>query len=203
MLIPTRTEITHGLTGAWLLLKHDPGGVVWLDNSVPGLRKSFYAAVLIAPAYMLLIWIMGYAAFPDANLTAIYAIESAAYVVAWLLWPVIAWQACQLLDPGLDVRRYVVALNWSEVWIMLVRLPVAGLYVAGLLDIAVVGLLDVLILLAVLVYRFVIAQLTLPAPSAMAAGLAFGDLVVGFTWRAATSFAAAPYLVATSGYGAT
>ncbi len=197
LLIPTRREIAHGLIGTWMLVKRDRGGLHWLDNSVSGLRKSFYAAALIAPFYAILLWLTGYAAAdPGANFSAVITIESVAYVGAWLIWPVIMFEISRFLDHDLDINRYIVALNWSEIWIMLLRFILVTLMAAGLLSAGAMVMLELVALMVVLSYRFVIASLTLPANGPLAAALTLGDFVTGFAWRAATSTAVAPYLLA-------
>ncbi|WP_417518191.1 hypothetical protein [Minwuia sp.] len=196
MALPTRTEIANGLNGTLLLARRDPAGVGWLDGSVDGFWKSFFAAVLLAPFYALMLWIARYADMPDADLGSVFLIELASYAGAWFFWPMIASELCRFLDQGFDARRYIVACNWSEVWIMLIRLPIVTLGVVGLLGGGIYSTLTLIALIVVLAYRYVIAKETLPANAAVAWGFAFADFLAGMLWRAGTEMAVAPYLVA-------
>ena len=196
MPIPTRQEIANHLYGVWLLARRDRGGVGWLDGSVDGFWKSFFAAVLIAPFFGLALWLAIYSTADEADLTAIFFIEAVSYVGAWFFWPLIASELCRLIDPDLDARTYIVACNWSEIWIMMLRLPLLALGVSGLLDTAVTQFLGLLFLIVVLFYRFTIARHTLDAPMPVAAGLTFVDMMSGRLWRSGTDLAVLPWLTA-------
>ena len=53
--MPTRTEIGRSLYGAWRLLLLDPTGVQWFELSIAGFWRSFFAAALIAPVYVIMV----------------------------------------------------------------------------------------------------------------------------------------------------
>lgn len=194
MQIPSRTEIANALFGTWMLVKMDRGGANWLDGSADGFWKSFFAAVLIAPFFALMLWLARYAEATEANMTAVWAIEAVSYVGAWMFWPVIAGALCQYLDPSMDARRYIVACNWSEIWILMLRMPLLLIAVSGLADQSLYALLSLAALIAVLFYRFQIARHTLPAPTGAAIGLAIADMMAGLLWRTGTDMAVLPYL---------
>ncbi len=194
MAIPTRQEIANNLNGAWLLVKHDRGGVNWLDGSVDGFWKSFYAAVLLAPFYMLMLWLARYSMATEADLTAVFLIEAVAYVGAWMFWPMVASEICRFLDPTMDARTYIVGCNWSEVWIMALRLPLLTLAVSGIFSDGAYVILSLIAMIAVIYYRYIIARETLPAATPVAAGLAITDMVAGILWRMGTDMAVLPWL---------
>jgi hypothetical protein len=182
-----------------MLVKQDRGGVSWLDGSADGFWKSFFAAVLLAPFYALMLWLARYSTVPEADLTAVVLIESVSYVGAWLVWPVIASEICRYLDPSMDSRTYIVGCNWSEVWIMLIRLPVVTLGVSALLADGSYAMVSLILMVAILYYRYVIARETLPATTSIAVGLAITDLVVGLLWRTGTDLAVQPWLNVAAG----
>lgn len=196
MQIPSRPEIANALNGTWMLVKRDRGGVSWLDGSVDGFWKSFFAAFLLAPFYMLMLWMARYSTMPEADMTAVILIEGVAYAGAWLFWPVIASEICRYLDPKLDARTYIVACNWSEVWIMALRLPLLTLAVSGLFSDGTYAFFSLIAMIAVIYYRYIIARETLPAPTPLAVGMAITDLMAGMMWRMGTDMAVLNYLTA-------
>lgn len=193
---PSNQEIADALYGTAMLAKQDPGGLHRLDGSVDGFWKSFYAAVLLAPAYALLLWMGRYGEMEGIDLGAVFFVEAVAYVGAWLFWPVLASEICRVLDPKLDVRTYIVACNWSEIWIMLVRFPLLTLLVWGVFSDGLYALISLITLFAVLYYRFLIARQTLPAETPFATGMAVTDLIAGLMWRYGADMAIAPWLAA-------
>ncbi|WP_416899309.1 MAG: hypothetical protein ACMVY4_06210 [Minwuia sp.] len=185
-----------GLGGALMLAKRDPGGAGLLDGSPEGFWFSFRAAILLAPFYGILIWVARYSSVPEADLTAVFWIEAVSYVGAWMFWPVLAFELGRVMNQGHDIRLYIVACNWSEVWIMLLRLPVVALGAAGMLGGGILGLFSFAVLVFVLYYRYFIARTTLPAQPPVAVGFAIADMLAGLLWRAGTDMAIAPYLTA-------
>lgn len=196
MQIPSRPEIANALNGTWMLVKRDRGGVSWLDGSVDGFWKSFFAAALLAPFYGLMLWMARYSTMEDADFTAVFLVEAAAYAGAWLFWPIVASELCRFLDPKMDVRTYIVACNWSEIWIMALRLPLLTLAVSGLFSDGVYALFSLMAMIAVLYYRYVIARETLPAATPVAIGLAITDMMAGILWRMGTDMAVLSWLSA-------
>lgn len=199
MQVPTRQEIANNLNGVWLLVKRDRGGVSWLDGSVDGFWKSFFAAVMLAPFYALMLWMARYSTMAEADLTAVILIEGVAYIGAWMFWPLVASEICRFLDPGMDARTYIVACNWSEVWIMALRLPLLTLAVSGIFSDGAYAFLSLIAMGAVIYYRYIIARETLPAATPLAIGLAITDMMAGILWRMGTDMAVLPWLHAAAG----
>ena len=54
-MIPSTTEIAYAFYGAWRLAHLDASGLKYFDTSLDGFWKSFFAAVLVAPAYALIV----------------------------------------------------------------------------------------------------------------------------------------------------
>jgi hypothetical protein len=53
--MPSYAEIQRALQGAWLLARGDTRGMGLFDLSVEGFWRSFAAALLAAPAYVLVL----------------------------------------------------------------------------------------------------------------------------------------------------
>ena len=113
MQIPSRPEIANALNGTWMLVKRDRGGVSWLDGSVDGFWKSFFAAVLLAPFYGLMLWMARYSTVEDADFTAVFLVEAAAYAGAWLFWP-LRGRSCASVRQGSCSSSKVFLLFFGE-----------------------------------------------------------------------------------------
>ncbi|MDX2142565.1 MAG: hypothetical protein SFV19_04360 [Rhodospirillaceae bacterium] len=54
-MIPSLREIVYGVFGAWRLARLDRSAMVHFDRTVEGFWKSFFAAAIVAPAYLILV----------------------------------------------------------------------------------------------------------------------------------------------------
>ena len=68
------------MTGALRLAQMDRGGLAFFDRSVAGFWRSFYAAALVLPIYILTLLLI------DRMPTDVgaWALEGIAYAVSWL-----------------------------------------------------------------------------------------------------------------------
>ena len=78
---PSWREIVYGVFGAWRLFRRDSGAMTYFDDSVDGFWKSFFAAVLIAPAYGIIVALELARLDTTADLLSITIIEAATGVV--------------------------------------------------------------------------------------------------------------------------
>src|SRR5262245_24818683 len=113
--MPTAAEIRNALHAAWLLARLDPKAMDGFDLSVEGFWRSFFAAVVAAPAYVILV-IRQYD-YVDAgpNIGTVVSVEALASVLSWLAFPIFATIATKLLRLGHPYVPLVVAANWATV----------------------------------------------------------------------------------------
>lgn len=176
--MPSLTEIAYGLYGAWRLAHLDRSAMSFFDRSVGGFWKSFFAAVLVAPAY---------AALEALNLLHVEVTASApftvivlalSYAVAWLLYPVVLHPLCRLIDREEYFIGYIVAYNWAQVLQYLAIVPVVAAIEADLLPGAFGSLLYYLVFLLILAYFLHIARAALAIGGWVALGIVVLDLVL-------------------------
>jgi hypothetical protein len=153
--MPDRKEVLGALYGAYRLAWFDAAGMTFFNLTVEGFWRSFFAAVLVAPAYA----VLGGLRIPaeDVNIALVFLIESIGYVLAWCAFPIAALVLTRLL--GLD-RNYValiVAHNWSAV--------------LGTLLVAATTL-------AILVYQWFVIRTALQTSGGVALMLLLVDLVI-------------------------
>lgn len=182
MLTPSRTEIATALQATYRIALRDRAAPWMLDDSVTGFVKSFFAAVLLAPLYALVVVIRSYPDQAPDDTLGVLLVEGAAYFTGWLLWPVIAFEIARFFSVRAAWRRYVVAYNWSHVWIMLLQLPVLALSQSGMIESQAGSFATIITLLLVVAYRFLLARDVLGIDRYAALGVAFLDLVVSVAW---------------------
>jgi hypothetical protein len=172
--MPDREEVLSALYGAYRLAWFDVSGMTLFNLTVEGFWRSFFAAVLVAPAYAVLVGLRTPAA--EVNIALVFLAESLGYVLAWCAFPLVALVLTRLL--GLD-RNYValiVAHNWSAV-------PQTAAFVAvvllgAILPEALSTLLVTLTTGAILVYQWFVIRTALQSSGGIALMLLLVDLVV-------------------------
>ena len=121
-----KEQVIRALRGALLLLRRDRTGLEHMSMTVEGFWWSFYAAVIVAPAYALIVFVERVA---PGEMTVAEAVSrgGVTYIVSWLVLPVVGLVLTRFY--GLTDRYVplVVATNWLSVWIMAIFLVAIGL----------------------------------------------------------------------------
>jgi hypothetical protein len=172
--------MSYGLYGAWRLAKRDRQAMAWFDCSVEGAMRSFWAAAIAYPGFIILLLLR----LDDGSLHApaiyqILLIESIGYVIGWCAYPLAALPFCRWIATEEKALGFIIAYNWSQVLQTLVLLPVA---VFGALDVAptyAVAYADTVAYLGILVYEWFIARIALDAGAMPATALVLLDVVLG------------------------
>ena len=87
----------------------------------------------------------------------VFLIEAFAYVIGWVLFPLVMIRITDLLQRQQEYFRFIVAYNWAGVLQIAIFLPVAALTVSGLLPLAGGNFLSMIVLFAILYYQWFIA----------------------------------------------
>lgn len=170
----TAAEIAAGVTGAFRLARRDPRGMDCFDASPHGFWRSFWAAALVAPAFIIIDLLAG-TLNTDTGLRSV-AIKLIGYVVDWTLFPVVMITIVDTLGKWPLYMRYIVAYNWSAVVQMSVLLPVAILAVSAPSHATM--LLAQAVTIVLLVYRAYVAHVALAVGFGTAAGIVLLDVLL-------------------------
>jgi hypothetical protein len=132
-MIPT-SELRDSLWGAWRLAHLDVAGMRWFNLSSDGFFRSFFAAVLLAPPFLLVAWLRSEPG-PDPAAPAPYPFEAhlVGYPLLWLIFPLLLAGAAQPLGVARQYASGVIAFNWAQAVIMAILLPIALLDMTGAL----------------------------------------------------------------------
>lgn len=167
-------EAAAGIYGAFLLARRNRKGLDWLDATPRGFWRSFWAALVVAPAFVVLQTVTGgFGEDPGLRQVLVQAI---AYVIGWTAFPLVMILVADTLGRWPAYYRYMVAYNWSEVVQMGVLLPAVGL--AILLPSPVTFLLAQVVTILLLVYRGYIAHVALGVKAGHAVGIVLLDVLL-------------------------
>ncbi len=163
----TARETTFALYGAYRLARVDPKGLFYFDATIEGFWRSFYAALLVAPAYVILL-ALDLANRPvTAGPAKLVLVEGIAYVISWTAFPLAMTRFARRLDRSDHYIRYIVAHNWAIVLETAVLLPAAAIAASAPAAVA----LPFLATLAILLYEWYIARTALEITGGQAAAV--------------------------------
>jgi len=172
------SEIIRSLYGALHLARGDTSGMAFFNATEQGFWRSFTAALLIAPLFALLLTIRYHVNEAGVSLLRFTAIETIAYVVSWVAFPLLLYHLTDILGTGHRFIRYIVAYNWASVLQNLLYLPFALLVEAHLVQGAGSTFFGILLLGLVLLYTWFVTRTALEVTNLLAAGLVMIDLVL-------------------------
>ena len=120
-------EIARGVKGALGFLQRDPTAPQHFDNTMEACLRSFRVMALVAPLYAIYLLIYYAEVTVTADETEIVVVEAMRYVVDWLLFPVIFYEAARRRGWLDRYPRYIGALNWINLPAMVVVIVGQGL----------------------------------------------------------------------------
>lgn len=171
-MMPVATEVASSLYGSYRLLLGDARGAAFYDDSTEGFWRSFSAALIAAPPYILSLWHDQTVAMVQPDPTRLFLVIVIGYIIAWTAFPVavltiVGEDAAQLRN----FRRLVVALNWSYLIQVIVTMPIAMLHITGGVDQNLLASLGLAATMALLVYQWFVCKVTFETTSFVAASL--------------------------------
>lgn len=174
--MPRLADTQRALEGAWLIARRDPTAMSRFDLTVDGFWASFFAAVVAAPGYLLLLVDQYSRQGLGANLGEVALVEVLAYAIGWIVFPFIALPLTQLLGLGQRYVPLIVAANWGSV--LQVVLMVAVTLVVGVLPDSLRVTLALAAMLVALAYQWQVFRTALETTGLIAAGFVIVDILV-------------------------
>jgi hypothetical protein len=143
--------------------------------SVEGFWRSFFAAVLVAPGYALLVMqdLTGRAEAVSSAWALL--VETLAYVIGWAAFPLAAIVATQLLGLSRNYAAMIIAANWAAVLQIGFFLLAVGL---GFLLPPLAGFIVTLATVAILSYQWFVFRTALDTTGGIAIALVLLDLLL-------------------------
>jgi len=173
-------EVQLALIGALRLARGDRGGLSCFDRTVDGFWRSFRAAFISYPLYLVLLTMrVTVAEWERAGALRIVTVETIAYVIAWTAFPLLMLIVTERIGRPHRFFDFMVPYNWSQLpqsgFIVLVGLQTES----GVLGTQTGQAIIISAAVAVLVYEWFIARVALDTSAAAAAFIVAVDFVLG------------------------
>lgn len=186
-------ELSSSVYGAFRLASGQEDGMAYFNATPEGFWRSFLAAVLVTPGYLILSM-----AEPEPPVRSEDPVHDAlvyilAYVISWVAFPLAMVPVSRLLEREERFIPYIVANNWGAVPQMCLLVAVTLTQVVlGLGDIL-AGLVGFVTFAAILTYFWFIARTALQIPGFAAVGVvALNVAITVIVSGLAASFAGEP-----------
>ncbi len=170
-------EAATSLYGAYRLARFDAAGMTYFNTSLEGFWRSFYAAVIIAPLYGILLYLRFEAGEVTTDPMRFSSVQAIAYVMSWFAFPLVMLTVTMFLDREKHYLGYITAYNWAAVLQNGVYLPLAILMVTGVLPEHAANMIGLFVFAAILAYTWFITRVALDIPATTAAGVVTLDLL--------------------------
>ena len=173
-------EVQLALAGCLRLARGDRGGLACFDRSLDGFWRSFRAAVISYPLYLMLLAMrVSVAEWQQSGGWRIVTVETIGYVVAWVAFPLLMLSVVRWIGRAHRFFDFMVAYNWCQVpqsaLFVLVGLVSAG----GVLSAQASEAMDMAAAIATLLYEWFIARVALDTSGVVAIFVVLLDLVLG------------------------
>ncbi|GEO82927.1 hypothetical protein ROR02_30580 [Pararhodospirillum oryzae] len=160
-------------------MRLNPRGFEVLGATRGDAARSFWAAFVLLPLFVLYTGLEALERGPGLNLGLFGAVKIEHYVLGWVLYPVIMDFVSRLLDRRDAYYRWLTAYNWVQVPIMAAFLPLVLLAALGLAPADALTLLNGIVFLAMSIVLGFVARHGLFLPLSSTIGVVVLDLVVG------------------------
>jgi hypothetical protein len=173
-------EAWLALTGAVRLARGDRGGLSCFDRSLDGFWRSFRAAVITYPLYLVLLTMrVSVTEWQRSGGWRIVIVETIGYVIAWVAFPLVMLVVTRGIGRAHRFFDFMVPYNWCQ-------LPQSALFVlvgigseSRILSPRAGASLDIIVAIATLIYEWYIARVALDTTGSTAAIVVLVDLVLG------------------------
>ena len=179
-------EIVNSLYGSLRLAWGDKNGINYFNTSHLGFWRSFTAAIIVAPIFVLLLNVRYAVSNNDINFFRFVSIYAIAYVIGWVAFPIIINYVTDVLGHGAKFVRYIVIYNWASVLQNLIYLPFAILVEAQLIDGTAATIIGLCLLGLVFLYTAFITKTALEVSNGIAAAIIVFDLILSVIISATT-----------------
>ncbi len=173
-------EVQQAFVGTFRLARGDRGGLLCFDRSLDGFWRSFRAAALCYPLYLVLLTMrVGLTKWQEAGGWLVVTVETIAYVIAWVAFPLAMLTVTRWLGRTNRYFDFMVTYNWWQLPQSLLFVMVGLQSESGMLPAAAAQTMEAAAVVAVLVYEWYIARVALDTTGAAAALIVVVDVILG------------------------
>jgi hypothetical protein len=173
----TSKEVRAALTGIVDLAKGDIVGLAYFENTPRALARSFWAALIVAPAWVLLLAVQEQPA--TAGPVQMILVQAIEYVLLWTTFPVVLHEVLVRVGGPDRFCLYISIRNWASVIETPAMLFAAAFALAVPYDIA--QIVPLFVVVAVFAFEWFLARVGLAVGIGAAAGVAALDFLLSVT----------------------
>jgi hypothetical protein len=172
-------EMWHSLAGTLRLACGDRRGLSYFDLSHEGFWRSFRAAILAYPLFLILLTMRTSGReWAAAGGFKIVTVETIGYVIAWVAFPLAMLKLTELFRCERRFFAFMVAYNWSQIPQSVLFVLVGLEAESGLLGAGMNQVIGLAAASAVLLYEWFIARAALEVSGFLAALVVLLDLLL-------------------------
>lgn len=180
MTIPAWTEVQIAVGGTLRLACGDRRALGFFDASIDGFWRSFRAALICYPMYLLLLAFRVKAAhWERAGIPMVLIVETIGYVISWTAFPLLILPISRWFGREDRFLAFMVVYNWSQIPQTVLFVLVALDGATGLLMPPALQVAQLTAAIATLVYEWYIARVALAVTGAQATVVVMADLLIG------------------------
>jgi hypothetical protein len=184
-------EVRSALTGLLRLARGDHGGLGCFDRSLDGFWRSFRAAILSYPLYLVLLLMRVAAAdWPNSGGLRILSVETIGYIISWTAFPLVMLSVTRWIGRTDRLFDFMVPYNWYQLPQSLLFVLVGLVSANGPADSPAVQALAIAAAAAVVGFEWYLARVALDTTRSAAALVVLVDLVLGalIDWSAGSLY---------------
>ena len=171
-------EIVSALYGSLRLAFGDKNGTNYFNTSHLGFWRSFTAAIIVAPIFILFLNVRYIVSDSDINFFRFVSIYATAYVIGWIVFPLVINYITGILGNGEKFVSYIVMYNWASVLQNFIYLPFAIIVEAHLIYGTASTIIGLCLLGLVFLYTSFITKTVLEVSNSIAAAIVVLDLIL-------------------------
>jgi len=171
-------KTANAVLGALKLARFDASGLKLMESSRDGFFNSFWAAVIIAPFFILFLALKWQSGFVEGDIVRYAVIEASVYIMSWVLFPLVMIEICKIFGWQKNYFAFGTARNWTVLVQNSLYLPIAMADVSGLIDITTSAPMLQVVFIYMLIYSWFVARGALGVSALAAVGVVVADLAV-------------------------
>jgi hypothetical protein len=173
-------EVQLAVGGALKLARGDASGLGFFDTSIEGFWRSFRAAAICYPFFLILLAFRVSAAhWAASGVPRIVIVETIGYAISWVAFPLLVLSLTRWLGRENRFIPFIVVYNWSQILQTALFVIAAAGAASGLFPGDVGNAVDFAAAVAVLVYEWYIARVALQVSASQAVPVVVLDIALG------------------------
>lgn len=109
-------EARQSVRGSIRVLRFDPDALDAFNLTREGFWRSFYAAVILLPAYVA--YLLALPIPQQVGAGRFWLIEAINYPLIWTLWPLISFYICRGAGLLEKYTTYITVHNWAQIFLL-------------------------------------------------------------------------------------